>query len=50
MGRIKLKVVSHPMLSGLEETVNIFVKDKNIADISFQNDGSRFYAFIVYKE
>lgn len=50
MGKIKLKFISHPLLGGLEESVNRFVEGKDVVDITFQNDGSRFYAFIVYKE
>ena len=47
---MKLKVIAHPMSKQLEEMINRFIEGREIVSLSVTGDGSRFYAYILYKE
>ena len=36
--------------SDLEESINKFIADKDVINVSVTSDSHRFYAFVVYKE
>ena len=47
---MKLKVIYVTSSEKLEITVNNFIKDKKIENITFDCNISGFYAYILYKE